>query len=188
MHLRTTIASIAVVALATFCGWSYAQHNADQEEARIRKTAVSYYTSMIFADIEAFKVNTRSPLAVIRDGTTTLRTEAQSQAVLHDLKVQRAVKPITDDDRKLIQSRIQALFDEADIQFIGANTATITFLMHPADPSKKEGESLCMLVLYRKDDRWLVTSEVTDSAPLPPTLSGDPSGIPGTAKPAAPAK
>ncbi len=80
---------------------------------------------------------------------------------------------LSDDDRKRIVGNMVAMFDEAPVQFVGANTAELTFLIRRAS-KPEEGDNLGTLVLYRSEGKWRVIAEVTDSAGVPPSYLLEP--------------
>src|SRR5205814_3631317 len=79
---------------------------------------------------------------------------------------------LTDDDRKQMVGNMIRIFEEATVQFVGANTAELTFLIRPG-AKKEDGDSLGTFVLHRSGGEWEVVMEITDSAPVPPSYQLD---------------
>lgn len=175
---------IALALCAAVAGaWAQEKKTALQIEGEVRQTGFRYYYGMLFGDIEEYLRVTRMPLYVVRDGVGIHRSEKDTRALLSRLAAQIKTKELPAEERKQIIGRMITTFDEARIEYIGANTATLTFLIRPA-AKEGEGDLICSLLLYRKNDRWQVISEVTDSAPVPPGyLVTEPAPIPDRDKP-----
>jgi hypothetical protein len=175
---------VALAVCAVVAGaWAQVKKTALQIEGEVRQTGFRYYYGMLFGDVEEYLKVTRMPLYVVRDGAGANRSEKDTRALLSRLAAQIKAKDLPGEERNQIIGRMIATFEEARIEYIGANTATLTFLIRAA-AKEGEGDLICSLLLYRKNDRWQVISEVTDSAPVPPGyLVTGPPPIPDRDKP-----
>jgi hypothetical protein len=110
---------------------------------------------------------TRLPLFVIRDGIGSYRDEKQTRAMLAAFAKNIQNTKLGAEDKKQMGANMIAKFEEASVQFIGADTAAVTFeLQRGTKPG--EGDKLGHLILYRAEGRWQVIAEVTDSKAIPP--------------------
>ena len=159
------ITALAVCALAAGA-WAQEKKAGEEMEKQIRLAGFQYYVGTLFGDADEYMKATRLPLYVVRDGAGKHRDEKETRAVLAASAEHIKAAKVSQDDRNQIVKNLIAIFDEASIQFIGANTATLTFLVKHGEA--KEGDQLATLTLYRKDGQWKVIAEVTDSAPVPP--------------------
>lgn len=166
---RARLLGVAAVAgCAAFIGaaaWARQQHK--NAEDQVRAAAFRYYAGTIFGDADTCLAVCRMPLYVVRDGAFTTRDEKAARALLASIAQRMKQHPLSEDDRKRVTANMIGVFDEASIQFIGANTASCTFLLHKGTKAN-EGDSLATVILHRKDDQWRVIEEITDSAPIPP--------------------
>lgn len=160
---------ILAVVLTGAAGWqALAQDKKPVRDAegRVRAAAFGYYSSTIFGDADEHMKAARMPIQIIRDGAVTQHDEKATRALLARIVARYKAQNLTADDQKRITANMIAVFDDAAVQFIGANTATLTFLIHQGEGGS--GDSLGLLVLHRKEEHWLVIQEITDSAPIPP--------------------
>ncbi len=126
-----------------------------------------YYASMIFADLDEYQKVSRGPVAVLRDGALTHRDEAAAKKMIEQLAGKLKSSKPSDEDRRQMVGNMLRIFEEASVQFVGANTAELTFLIRPG-AKKEDGDSMGTFVLHRAGDQWRVVMEITDSAPVPP--------------------
>lgn len=174
MRYRAVWAVAALAATALAAG-AWAQEKQAQQpqnaganmEGQIQRAGFTYYYATIFGDVDEYLKVTRMPLFVVHDGTGTYRDEKATRALLAGFAEHTKAAKLTNDDKKQILKNLITLFDQASVQFVGANTATLTFLARRG-ATEKEGDHLCTLTLYRKDGTWKVISELTDSAAVPP--------------------
>ena len=133
-------------------------------ENQVRKIGFSYYSGTLFGDATDYFKAVKSPVQVMRDGVITVLTEKKARTMLESSAQNITKAGFTEEERKRLSLNMLAVFEGASIQFIGANTATITFLIRP-DAAK--GDSMGVLVLIRKAGLWQVIEEITDSVPVP---------------------
>lgn len=119
------------------------------------------------------------PIYSVRNGTGKLVDEKSLRAVVAEVIRRRKSSDLTDEVRKRIAANTLAVFEEASIQFIGGDTASVVFVIRPAS-SRDLGDTLAQLVLYRRGGQWRVIAEFTDSKPAPaftaePPTEPDPS-------------
>ena len=141
-------------------------------EGQIRAASMQYYSSMIFADFEIYQKVSRSPVAVLRDGALTHRDETAAKKLIGQLAEKLKSSKLSDEDRRQMVGNMVRVFEEASVQFVGASTAELTFLIRPG-AKKEDGDSLGTFVLHRSGDQWRVVMEITDSAPVPPAYLQD---------------
>jgi hypothetical protein len=140
---------------------------AEAMESQVRRAGFQYYvTTLLGAADEHLKV-AKMPLTVVRDGVSQIRDEKAARALLAGFAERLKASKTPDEDKQVIVKGVIPIFDEASIQFVGSNTANLTFLVRHGK-TEKEGEYLATLTLFRKDGGWKVISEVTDSTPVPP--------------------
>ena len=163
----------AIAALALFfvaCGatvWSQVKKQEDVE-GKIRAAAFGYYSATVFGEAEDFTKVTRHPLTIIKDGAVKTRDDKASRALLASFAERIKKSGLTNVDKGKILGNMIVLFDEASVQFVGANSAHLTFLMKHG--AKDSGDTLGTLLLHRTaDGLWKVFGEITDSAPVPPS-------------------
>lgn len=137
-------------------------------EAKIKQAALHYYLGMVLGDLEEYLKGMRLPLQTVRNGKVGTLDAVAAHAMIKDLAAKQAEKPLNQDERTQVVGNIIRTLDEADIRFIGANTATLVFLIRQ-DPATK-ADYLCALTLHRADPKagdWKVIQETTDSEPVP---------------------
>jgi hypothetical protein len=185
MHIRSSIIAALAVAL-TLAVTAWAQQpqptqdpqKAEQAkptptvgevlEGKIKQAALHYYLGMVLGDQEEYLKGTRLPLQTVRSGKIVALDEAAAKTMLKTLAAKQAEKPLTKEERTQVIGNMIHSLDEADIRFIGANTATLVFLVRQDSASK--AEFLCSLTLHRADPKsgeWKVIQETTDSEPVP---------------------
>ncbi len=121
---------------------------------------------MVYGDANEYLKAKRMPLLVMRDGALTNRTEAETRALLAGFAERQKKTHPSDDDQKRLAAAMIAIFDDASIEFVGADTALLTFIVkHGAKES--DGDSLATIVLHRAGRQWKVIEEITDSAAVP---------------------
>lgn len=163
---RTYIVMALALTIAAVVGARAQEKRAEADmEGQVRQAGFRYYAGMVFGDAEECLKATRLPLYTVRDGVGSHQDEKAIRALL--TRTAERAKAFSDEERKQISGNMLAIFEEASVQFIGANTASLTFLVRPGR-KEGEGDSLATLLLHRKEGRWLVIAEVTDSAPIPP--------------------
>lgn len=165
---RTTSGVVLVVTGAMGIGvWAQVKKSESHVEDQIRQTCFRYYFGTVFGDAEEYMKATRLPLFVIRNGAGTYRDEKQTRALLATFAKNIQNAKLSDEDKKQIGANMIAKFEDASVQFIGANTAAVTFeLQRGTKPG--EGDKMSHLLLYRTEGRWQVIAEVTDSTAIPP--------------------
>ena len=175
MRVRTfAVAVPAACACLSIAGaLAWARQKAKNAEDQVRVAAFRYYAGTIFGDADVCLAVSRMPLYIVRDGQITLRDDKAMRALLSSIAQHMKQRPLSDDDRKRVTANMLTIFDEASIQFIGANTAACTFLVHKG-VKQEEGDNLATLILHRQNDQWRVIEEITDSAPVPPAYLQSP--------------
>lgn len=138
-----------------------------KEDKEIRRAGFTYYSSTVLGDAQECMKVIRLPLVAIRDGTVRLHTADSFRTMVADVGKKTGVARLSEEARKEIIQNMLRVFDDADIRFLGARTASLTFVVRPA-PSRDVGDMLAELVLCKTGDKWLVVAEVTDSKPAPP--------------------
>jgi hypothetical protein len=164
---RRWIAALAAFAALAAAGWGQAKKTGEEIEGQIKQSAFKYYFGTVFGDAGEYMQAARMPLHVVHDGVVTVRDEKAARALLAAIAGKVKAAHLSDEERKRIATNMIGLIDQAGVQFIGANTATLAL---PVSPAAKPGdpESLIELVLHRKEGRWQVIAEISDSAPIPP--------------------
>jgi hypothetical protein len=158
---------LAVTATVGMSAWSQVKKSETRVEDQIRQTCFRYYFGVVFGDEEEYRKVTRLPLFVIRDGIGSYRDEKQTRAMLAAFAKNIQNTKLGAEDKKQMGANMIAKFEEASVQFIGADTAAVTFeLQRGTKPG--EGDKLGHLILYRAEGRWQVIAEVTDSKAIPP--------------------
>jgi hypothetical protein len=166
LYRRGVVLLALGLALAT-AAWAQKKKSGEVIEDQIRQAGFRYYIASVFGDGDEYQKVTRSPLYVVRDGAIKARDEKESRSFLAGIAESLKARKLSDEDRALVIKNAIALFEEASIQFVGSNTATITFLMRPGK-KPEDGDSMGTLTLYRKEGKWQVISELSDSTPVPP--------------------
>jgi hypothetical protein len=166
MQQRWLSAALVACALGG-TAWAQEKKAADAMETQVRRAGFQYYvTTLLGAADEHLKV-ARMPITVIRDGVITSRDAEATRKLLAGFAERLKASKSPDEDRQAIVKGVIPIFDEASIQFVGANTASITFLVRQGK-TEKEGDYLANLTLFRRNGDWKVIAETTDSAPVPP--------------------
>ena len=148
-------------------GWAQEKKREDVE-GKVRAAGFGYFTATALGDAPGLMKVTRHPLLVIKDGLTGSRHEKGSRLLLSGI-AERLKQSGTSNEQKgrLLGSMIQ-VFDEASVQFVGANTAHLTFVIKFG--TREAGDKLNTLLLHRgPQGAWKVIGEITDSEPVPPT-------------------
>jgi hypothetical protein len=165
-YKRGGLCALILCALA-LSAWAQQKKSGEEMENQVRRAGFSYYATTVFGDADGHLKVTRMPLYAVRDGAGAFRDEKQTRALLAKFADNLKAANVSGEDRSRMMSNMIAIFDTASIQFIGANTASLTFLVRRGkDP--KTGDSLGTLILHRKENQWQVIAEFTDSAPVPP--------------------
>lgn len=170
MRIRRTTCVVAVVVLS-LAATAWAQQGksvGDAIEGKIKQATLHYYLGMVFGDADEYFKGTRPPVQTVRNGKSSALDEAAARTMLKAFAAKQAEKPLSKEDRTQVVGNMIRALDEADIRFIGANTASLVFLVRQ-DP-KTKGEYLCSLTLHRADPKvgeWKVILEVTDSEAVP---------------------
>jgi len=136
------------------------------EEDAARSAARTYYEAVALGDATRALAVTGLPMTVISNGVVASRSEAQMRAMLGRVAARSGAAPLSEEERARAQQRIAGTFDEAEVAFIGANTASVTLLVG-SGTGPEEGDLIAMLLLYRRASQWRVIGEVIDSAPVP---------------------
>ncbi len=167
--MRMWIAAAGALLLCVLgaAAWAQGKKAADDVEGQVRRAAFQYYVTTILGEADEHLKVARMPLSVVRDGVIQTRDEKSARALLAGFEERMKASKTADEDRKEIVKSVIGIFEEASIQFVGANTAGLTFLIRRGK-TEKEGDHLGTLTLYRKNGQWKVISEVTDSSPVPP--------------------
>ncbi len=160
-------AIVAGAGLALLGLWAYGRQSPDEDEKRIRQAAFAYYSSTILGDAEGCLGVAKFPLVAIRDGKVMTHTPETLRSVVVGVSKRTGIARMSTDAKQELLGKTLQIFDDADIQFLGANTATVVFLVRPP-ATKGEGNILGQLVLVRSGGAWKVTAEVSDSKPGPP--------------------
>ncbi|HSV74672.1 MAG TPA: hypothetical protein VLH79_13010 [Chthonomonadales bacterium] len=135
--------------------------------ADVRRAAHAYYSALVLGDAEQYIRHVRFPLQAVRDGVVSARTEAQARALVRALTDRRAARPLSEEEKATVARRLREVIDEARIEFVGADTASVAFLIGSGN-APRDGDRVCLLLLHRGRDGWRVIAEVTDSKPVPP--------------------
>lgn len=160
---------LALLALAV-CGALYAQSAkpADDPEPEIRRAAFAYYFGMATGDADGVMRSSVAPVHVLRDGVMAPRDEKKLRGLLDGVAQRLVATGVTPDERGKMASRAVAVVDAAALEYIGANTATVTLVVR-AGATKTEGDLMMELVLHQSGGKWRVVQEITDSAAVPPS-------------------
>ena len=169
MTRRHKISLILAVSIATCAGVVVAQVKKKEDvEGRVRAAAFGYFSATVFGDTDDLAKVARHPLTIIKNGTVSSRDEKASRALLASVAERVKKSGISNADKGKILGNMIAVFDEASVQFVGANSAHLTFLMKQG--AKESGDTLGTFILHRASDGlWRVFGEITDSAPVPPS-------------------
>lgn len=161
------LAFVALCMAIAVGAWAQAKKVGEEMDGQIRRAGFQFYSGMAFGDADIYLKATRMPLYVVRDGVGNTRDEKVTRALLEKLADHIKTLKLSDEDRKQMVTNMVAIFDEASIQYVGSNTATLTFLAKRG-AMPKDGDQLATLTLYRKEGQWQVISETTDSTAVPP--------------------
>lgn len=142
-------------------------------EDEVRRAAFTYSLGSLYGDPETCLSVVRLPLTVVQDGATLRRDEKAVRAVLASLAATMKARRLSEAEKKELGGRMLARFDEAEIQWIGAKTAALTFLVRRGT-APEDGDQFAMLVLHREEGGWKVVAEVTDPKAVPPEYLGGP--------------
>ncbi len=169
---RRSLVTLVCVAAVTA---SYAQQKAAQADAvddKVRAASFKYFLSMMLGDMDLYLTVTRSPVTTITDGVSSSRAEPAARKLLDAASVKSGLRSLPpDESKRVIETALQNL-EEAHVQFIGADTASITFLLKSGS-KPEEGDRLGQFLLCRRADGWKVIGEVTDSKAVPPAYLVD---------------
>jgi hypothetical protein len=166
--LKQRIAIVALIFIAATTALAQQKAKRDDVDGQIRLTSFKYYLSTVFGDSDDYLKVARMPLAVLRDGAITSRDEKATRTFLSQLADRAKSKNLSNEDKSQIAKNMIALFDDASVQFIGANTAELSFLIAKG-AKPEEGDRMGAFVLHNEGGKWMVIMEVTDSAPIPPS-------------------
>ncbi|MBM3493426.1 MAG: hypothetical protein FJX72_03745 [Armatimonadetes bacterium] len=153
------VALVAVAALAR-------QATGEDDEKKVRLAAFRYYSGMVLGDADLCAGSVAFPLHTVRNGSGTQRDEKALRALVTEIAKRSKSADLTADQRKQVLSNMLAVFDSAAIQFVGGDTAAVTFAVKPA-ATRESGDVLAHLVLHRSSAKWRVIAEFTDSKPTP---------------------
>ncbi|MEP6754175.1 MAG: hypothetical protein ABJA67_01640 [Chthonomonadales bacterium] len=148
--------------------WAQGKAATDME-SQIRKATFSYYIGLILGEPDEYFKGVKTPLLVTNDGVSQPRDEKYLRDMIGTIKKRTSAAKFTDDDRKNIVKNIFGAVDDSSVQFVGADTATISFVVQHDE--KKMSDRMCSLLLHRegKDKpEWKIIQEITDSKPVPP--------------------
>ena len=166
---RLTILVLFLVAALGVGAVTQQKKNAEVIENQIKKSCFHYYVGMIFGQADEYMKGVKPPLTVIRDGVVTKKDERDLKSMLFSMGERMKNAAIADTEKAVMLKNMLTTFEQADVQYVGADTAMLTFLIkHDA---KANSDSLCTLIVHREDAAnglWKVISEITDSKPVPP--------------------
>lgn len=166
---KTILLASAFCLLISAVVWAQGKKAADSMEDQVRKATFSYYIGLVLGEPDEFFKSAKLPLATTLDGQTTLRDDKYLRAMLAAIHKQAIATKLSDGDKKLIVQNMVSNIDDSQVQFIGANTATIAFLIQ--HDAKKMSDRFCSLVLHKEGidkPEWKVIQEITDSKSIPP--------------------
>jgi hypothetical protein len=164
---RSVWAVLALMtAVAAGACWALAQAKAQTEEEKVRDVAREYYFATVTGSSDRCVATVRLPMTVISNGLVSSRSETQLRGLLARVAAKANAKPLTAADRARVDERIRAMFEEADVTFVGADTASVDFLVR-AGTKPEDGDLIAMLLLYRTSRNWRVIAEIHDSNPVP---------------------
>lgn len=159
-------ACLLAAGVALVRGQSAADQQWARDEKAIREAAFRYYAGLVLGDADMCVGAVAFPLYALRNGAGAMRDEKAMRALIAEVSRRRSGAALSDDERKQVFANMLAVFDDADIRFVGGDTASVVFVVKPPT-SRETGETLAELVLYRKAAKWSVVIEVTDSKPTP---------------------
>ena len=169
MRFRRALGFGAVATLAAAAVWAQqAKSVGELLEGKIKQAAFHYYLGMVLGDPEEYLKGTRLPLQTVRNGKAGTLDDASARAMLKSLAAKQAERPLTKEERTEVVGNIIRSLDDADVRFIGANTATLVFMIR--EDAQTKSMLLCSLTLHRADPKageWKVVNETTDSDPVP---------------------
>jgi hypothetical protein len=135
-------------------------------ESQIRGTGFQYYLANVMGDASIHSKVARLPVQVVRDGVVSSMGEKEVATHLATAKAKFEASKLSDDERKQVFQNMIGLFDQADISYIGADTAILTFVIRPGKTAD-QGDYLCGLTLFQSQGAWRVIGEITDSKSVP---------------------
>src|SRR5947208_734380 len=127
MKIKAVICGVLVCLLAAGV-WAQEKKKADME-GQVRAAGFRCFAGNVLGAFDEIAASVRFPLIVVRDGVVKNREEAESRALTARTAENIKKANLSEDDRKHMSANMVGIFDEASVQFIGANTATITFLI-----------------------------------------------------------
>src|SRR5690349_2402568 len=134
---------VAAIVLAG-AGVAWQQKTGDVE-GQVRAAAFRHIIGHVFGVYEEYSATTRLPMTAVRDGVFSKMDESQAKAMVAGYA--ESIKRVSDDDRKKMSANLLAAIDDAGVQFIGANTANLTFLVKKGAKAE-DGDSLATLILH----------------------------------------
>src|SRR5205085_2940839 len=159
--------AVLLFAGCALAGWAQEKKREDVE-GKVRAAAFGYYSSTAFGDADELMKVTRHPLTIIKDGAITQRDEKSTRGLLASVAERIKKSGLKNEDKGKILGNMIAIFDEASVQFVGASTAHLTFVMKLG--TKESGDTLGTFLLHRTPEgMWKVIGEITDSRPVPPS-------------------
>jgi len=161
------VCGVAALGLVGSLVAAWARQDALAEEKSVRRAAFAYYSGLLLGDAEQCLGASYPPLVSIRDGKMRVRDEKALRALVSDVAKRTGAPQMAKDDRSRMATRMLQVFDDADVRFLGASTATVVFVVRPRT-TDASGDHLGELVLGKGDGKWRVVAEVTDSKPAPP--------------------
>jgi len=167
-YIRRTIPLLAMLVGAGIAGALAQVKQKQDEEGKIKAAAFAYYSSTVFGEIDDLLKVARHPLTIVKDGAVSRRDLKQSRALLTSVAEKMKEAGVKNEDRGRILGNMIGVFDDSSVQFVGARTAHLTFVMRFG--TQQSGDSLGTLLVHRlPDGAWKVIGEITDSAPVPPS-------------------
>lgn len=170
---RRAAVTVSLLLTLALTAWAQDKKAHEATEGKVRAASFRYYISTVLGDAGEYVKVTRHPLHLVHDGVSGQRDEKATRALLAKFAERFKAAKVPEEDRKKLVSSAITTFDDASVQFIGANTASLTFLSRPGK-DEKSGDFLVTLLLYRKDEAWQVIEEITDSTAVPPSYLLEP--------------
>ena len=149
--------------------WAQAKIVADNMESQVKKATFNYYFGLVLGEQEEYFKGVRLPLIVTLDGKSVARDEVYLKEMIATIHKKNQSAKLTPDDRGVIAKNVVATIDDSPVQFVGAGTAVISFLVQHNE--KTMADRFCTLLLHRggvEKPEWKVIQEVTDGKPVPP--------------------
>ncbi len=168
LAMKRTFAIMLLCFMVIASAFAQAKKNAEPVEGQVKKACFHYYAGLIFGQIDEYLKGVKPPLIVIRDGNSATKDEKSLRAMIFPMGEKMRNSGLTDTDKATMLKNMLTTFDEADVQFIGADTAALTFLIK--HDQKTSADTLCTLIVHRVDAAtgvWKVIEEITDSKPVP---------------------